>query len=190
MHHFRASIQAFALLALIAHGCFVSPSAVAQSDGAPVVAILDVERIKRDSLAARSIREAFDAATRNLEADVRKRTEVLKGEEEQLRRQQTILAPEAFQERRRSLEQRYAELRRLVQENGSRLTNARNRASRNLEKALNELLREAMKENSISMILARKNVLVFDERMNITEDILKQLNAQLPRVEVDFDNPE
>lgn len=179
----RHAVACAVLLSCVLTG----PTARSQDADLPVVAIVDVDRIKRESLAANSIREALNAAKERLEADLRTEGEGLKAEEDQLRKQQTILAPEAFTAKRRDLEQRYAELRRRVQESSSLLARARNRAFNTLQGEMYKVLTSQMKDKKISMTMARKSVLIYDERMNITDDVLKQLNAQLPTVDVVFD---
>ena len=70
----------------------------------PIIGVVDVQRIIREATAANSIREALDEAKERLEVDIKREGEALKAEEQQLRNQQTILAPEAFEAKRRDLE--------------------------------------------------------------------------------------
>lgn len=183
----RVIVRHVVACAILLGSVLSGPVVRAQDAELPIVAIVDVDRIKRESLAANSIREALNAAKEKLEADLRTEGEGLKAEEEQLRKQQTILAPEAFTAKRRDLEQRYAELRRRVQESSTLLARARNRAFNTLQAEMYKVLTSQMKDKHISMTMARKSVLIYDERMNITDDVLKQLNAQLPAVDVVFD---
>lgn len=164
-----------------------APAVRAQDAERPVVAIVDVDRIKRESAAAISIREALNSAKEKFEADLRAEGEGLKAEEDQLRKQQTILAPEAFAAKRRDLEQRYAELRRRVQETSTLLARARVQAFNTLQSEMYKVLTSQMKDKKISMTMVRKSVLIYDERMDITDDVLQRLDAQLPKVDVVFD---
>ena len=59
-------------------------------------------------------------------------------------------------------------------------------ATRALRKEMAKVLAEIMKERKITITLARKAVLVFDQRLNITEDVLKRLDKNLPTIAVDF----
>jgi Skp family chaperone for outer membrane proteins len=176
-------LRVFALVFLLLS---ISAEGVAQSKAEEplVVAVVDVQRILRDAAASNSIRDAINEARVQFEAEIESEGKALKQEEEQLRRQQSILAPEAFDEKRRDLERRYADLRRRSQEAGSRLARARNEALESLRKEMAVVLTSLMEERGITMTLARKNVLVYDERLNITEAVLKQLDARLPRIEV------
>lgn len=176
------------LSVVLACGGFLTPTpARAQKQEPPIVAVLDVEKIKRDAAASASIRDAITSAKERFEAQLREEGEGLKAEEEQLRKQQTILAPDAFAAKRRDLEQRYADLRRRVQETGNVLARARSRAYNTLLGEMYKVLAEQMKDQHISMILARGSVLVYDERMNITDVVLKELDARMPNVEVTFE---
>jgi Skp family chaperone for outer membrane proteins len=53
-----------------------------------------------------------------------------------------------------------------------------------------KVLAALMKERKITITLARKAVLVFDQRLNVTDEVLRRLDKSLPTIALDFKNPD
>jgi len=156
---------------------------------APVIAVLDVQKVMRDSAAAKSIRAAVEAQRQTFEGEIEAERSAIKADDDRLRQQQTVLAPEALTQRRRELERRYADLRRRADQAGGVLNRAVNTAMRTLRQEMATVLAELMKEQDINITLARSAVLVFDEQLNVTEIVLARLDQRLPTIEVKIEEP-
>ena len=152
----------------------------------PVIAVLDVQQVLRRAAAAKGIRLAMEARRKAFEAEIAAERQQIRDEELQLRKQSTILSPEASNEKRRLLENRMSDFRRKVEQRRGILNRAFTSATRVLRKEMATVLAELMKERKITLTLARKAVLVFDQRLSVTEDVLKRLDKRLPTVKVDF----
>ncbi len=152
----------------------------------PVIAVLDVQQVLRRAAAAKGIRLAMEARRKAFEAEFAAERQQIRDEELQLRKQSTILSPEASNEKRRLLENRMSDFRRKVEQRRGILNRAFTSATRVLRKEMATVLAELMKERKITLTLARKAVLVFDQRLSVTEDVLKRLDKRLPTVKVDF----
>jgi len=152
----------------------------------PVIAVLDVQQVLRRSAAAKGIRLAMEARRKAFEAEIAAERQQIRDEELQLRKQSTILSPEASNEKRRLLENRMSDFRRKAEQRRGILNRAFTSATRVLRKEMATVLAELMKERKITLTLARKAVLVFDQRLSVTEDVLKRLDKRLPTVKVDF----
>src|SRR5690606_4350850 len=111
----------------------------------------------------------------------------LRAADEELRKQQGALAPETLAQRKRDLERRYGDLRRRTDERRGELTEAYDAAMRQVRQELARALAEIMKERGIDISMSRTAVLVFDERLDVTQDVLARLNKRLPKVGIGFD---
>ena len=60
----------------------------------------------------------------------------------------------------------------------------RSKARNELLKNLNPILAEYMKKNNIRVILDKKSILLADESLNITEEIIKILNQKLKSIKI------
>ncbi|MDP6346236.1 MAG: OmpH family outer membrane protein, partial [Alphaproteobacteria bacterium] len=105
-----------------------SAADAAKAGKSPIIAVLDGQRVLRGSEAAKSIRQVVDARRAQYEAEIETQRKTLKTEEDKLRRQATVLSPEAMRDRRRTLEQKFADLRRQAEQRRGVLTRAFNAA--------------------------------------------------------------
>ncbi|MBT3536558.1 MAG: OmpH family outer membrane protein [Rhodospirillaceae bacterium] len=152
----------------------------------PVIAVLDVQQVLRSATAAKGIRVAVEARRKAFEEKIAAERKSIQVDEQKLRKQSTILSPEAISEKRRLLENKISNFRRKAEQRRGVLNRALAGATRALRKEMAKVLAEIMKERKITITLARKAVLVFDQRLNITEDVLKRLDKNLPTIAVDF----
>ena len=152
----------------------------------PVIAVLDVQQVLRRAVAAKRIRKVMEARRKIFEEEISEERLQLQGEENQFRKQSTILSPEATNNKRRVLENKVSDLRRKAEQKRGILNRAFNGATRELRQEIAKVLADLMKERNITITLARKAVLVFDQRLNVTEEVLKRLDKNLPNVKIDF----
>ena len=155
----------------------------------PVIAVLDVQQVLRRAVAAKRIRKVMEARRKIFEEEISEERLQLQGEENQFRKQSTILSPEAMNNKRRVLESKDSDLRRKAEQKRGILNRAFNGATRELRQEIAKVLADLMKERNITITLARKAVLVFDQRLSVTEEVLKRLDKNLPNVKIDFKNP-
>ena len=156
----------------------------------PVIAVLDVQQVLRRAVAAKRIRKVMEARRKIFEEEISEERLQLQGEENQFRKQSTILSPEATNNKRRVLENKVSDLRRKAEQKRGILNRAFNGATRELRQEIAKVLADLMKERNITITLARKAVLVFDQRLNVTEEVLKRLDKNLPNLKIDFKNPQ
>ncbi len=163
-----------------------TPAAEEADAKKPVIAVLDVQLVMRRAAAAKGISMAMQARRKAFEEEMAAERETLKAEEQKLRKQGTILSPEAMNEKRRVLENKISDLRRKAEQRRGILNRAFTGATRKLRSEIAKVLAEIMSERKITLTLARKAVLVFDQRLSVTEEVLQRLDKNLPNVAVDF----
>jgi len=113
----------------------------------------------------------------------------IQADEQKLRKQSTILSPEAINEKRRLLENKVSDFRRKAEQRRGILNRAFTGATRVLRNEMAKVLAALMKERKITITLARTAVLVFDQRLNVTDEVLKRLDKKLPAITLDFKTP-
>jgi len=175
------------LAALGSASAQVQKPGAAQQPAPPVVAVVDVQLILREASSAKSVRDAVEARRTAFERELDKVTQELRRAEEELRRQQGQLAAEAVGQRKRELERRYGELRRRTEERRTELTEAYNVAMRQVRQEMARALAEVMKDRGVDISMSRAAVLVFDDKLDITREVIERLNLRLPKVEVQFE---
>jgi len=182
-----AIIAAAFVIATVAY----NPHANAQAAKTPTetglgtqIAVLDLDAIRRDALAVKDIRAQIVEFQKSFRTDIQKEEEALRAANQELAKKRSILAPEAFAEERRKFEQKVVAVQRLVQERKRGLDKAQSDAMLNVEVLLNKIIGEIATSRKLGLVLRRQQTILASRSLEITGDVLKQLNQRLPKVKV------
>ena len=174
-----------ALLAAVAVWALApAGSALAQKMPAPVIGIIDIQRILEESEAAKNIRPQMSKLRESYEKDVKTRENDLRQAEQDLGRQRTILSADAFNEKRRTFEKQAADAQRAVQTHKQRIDVAFANAMGDVRNALLKIAADMAKERQINVLLPKSFVVLSAKEFDITDEALGRLNKQLASVRV------
>ena len=148
------------------------------------VAILDVQSILRNAKAVKSIRDQVTKFGSIFEKEIEKERDAIRKENKELARQRTILAPEAFAEKRRNFEQKVVDVQRLVQQRQRELDKSRNDAMIQVNKTYVEIVSSLSRERNLALILKKVHTAYSEKNLDVTEEVLSKLNKKLPTVKV------
>ncbi len=174
--------MACALVAMFVVG---APADVdAQATPPARVAILEFQRIMLESAAATDIKVQVDQRRQFYQTEITKQEQELRAAEQELSRQATILAPEALEQKRREFEARFAEVQAGMQTLKRELDQAYAYGMKEVQRALTVIIAEIAKERGFNLVLPQGRIVFADNSLNITDEALRRLNAQLPSVKV------
>jgi len=188
------SVSAAFLVVLAACG-FISP-AYAQDESTPPaaepsgvipvpkVAMVDYQKILRESLAAQSLREQLDQIRRQERDKIAKLEDSLRDSRQEVDRQRTVLSPEAYEEKVREWERKSGEHVREVEKRKRALDIAFERSLGEIQNVLVKVIRAISDEKKINLVFTRSQVLLVDPDMNITDDAMARLNKELASVKL------
>lgn len=148
------------------------------------IAILDMKHVLGNATAVRDIRDQVRAYIEAYRAETEAEDKQLREAEQELARKRPVLAPEAFSDERRKLEQRVLDARGRVEQRKRALNVAQNDAMREVQTALNRVVTEIAQEQSILLILSKENAILVAKTLEVTDAVLERLNQQLPTVTV------
>lgn len=175
------------LLALLAAAAFapiaVRPAA-AQPLPATVAAVVDHQRIMRDSRAARSIQQQLEVRRKLYLDQLAKEEQRLNELGKELARQRGVLAAEAFAARRKEYEEAVQALQRASNERRRQLDEALGAANAQVRQALKEIVDELAEARGFNLVLPASALLLFSPKIDITEEVLARLDRKLPSVKV------
>ena len=161
----------------------------AQSLPAAVVAVIDYQRLLRESAAARSIREQIESRRKAYQEEISKEQQRLQEADKELAKQRSLVSPEALTGKRREMEEGMAGLQKLVQERRRELDSASAAALNEVKRALLEVLAALADERGFNLVLPVSEVIWAPARMDVTEEVLSKLNERLPDVQVTKASP-
>ncbi len=149
-----------------------------------VIAVLDFKSILAKSTAARGARQQIEAYREAYQAEIAKEEEALRREEQELGRQRAILAPEAFAEKRRAFERKVTDAQRRVQDRSRQLERTRVEIRNEIGRAVTKIVAGLVGERKFNIVLDREQVLLAADKLDITGDVLRELDRQLPEIKV------
>ena len=174
--------MAGALVAMFAVG---APANVyGQATPPAKIAILEFQRVILESAAANDIKVQVDDRRRVYQNEIIKQEQELREAEQELSRQATILAPEALAQKRREFESRVAQVQTGMQARKRELDQAYSYGMKEVQRALTVIIAALAKERGFNLVLPHGQIVFADSSLNITDEALRRLNAQLPSVKV------
>ncbi|MBC8337242.1 MAG: OmpH family outer membrane protein [Rhodospirillales bacterium] len=147
-------------------------------------AVLDVQKILRNAKAVKNIRDQITAYGTGFEKEIEKEREALRKANQELARQRTILAPEAFAEKRREFEQRVVEVQRMVQKRQRDLDGTRAKAMNEVNKSYISIIEKLATERNLAMIIRKAQTAYAATSLDVTNEVLARLDKNLPTVKV------
>lgn len=149
---------------------------------APVIAVIDVQKIMQESDASKGVSKAFDSVRESYQKEISALEDKLRKSEEELRKQQTVLAPDALAAKRRDFEKQVADVQKTVQTRKRVLENALNEAMGVIHKTMVEIVAEIARDRGANLVLARQQFVLVDTQLDVTDAVMQAVNKKLPQV--------
>ena len=113
---------------------------------------------------------------------IKEKEKTIQEEEKKVIQQKKIIKPEEYKNKVKELRTKVSNLQKernkLLETVSKQRTNARNELLKNL----NPIIEEYMKEKKIRMVIERKSLLLADQNLDITKDIIERLNKKLKSI--------
>ncbi|MGH6945911.1 MAG: OmpH family outer membrane protein [Kiloniellales bacterium] len=159
--------------------------AAAQSElTAPLIAVIDVQRVMRDSTAVQSLQERIETLRGSYQDELRKEEEELRVANQELVRQRTVLSAEIFAQKRNDLEQRVAALQRDAQGKKRSIDQLFAGGLTQIQKSITKVASDIATARGFDLVLNGSAAILFKPEYDITEDVIKRLNETLVQVDL------
>jgi outer membrane protein len=152
----------------------------------PTIAVINIQEIMRDSLAAKSVRQKLEAQQKSFQQEMSSKEKALQEEEKNLAQQRSVLSPEAFEKKVSEFKAKATTAQREVQTKKSKLDAAFGQALNEIQKNVVEISGSIAKERSYSVVMPTSQMLYAEPTLDITKEVLDRLNKKLPNVAVNF----
>jgi Skp family chaperone for outer membrane proteins len=109
----------------------------------------------------------------------------LQEEEKKIIQQKKILKPEEYKSKVDDLRSKVSNLQKKRNDLLQNISKKRAKAKNELLKNLNPIIEEYMKEKTIRMVVDKKSLLLADQNLDITKEILNRLNKKLKSINLE-----
>ena len=171
-------LLAFVLLLPLTHYLPNVAVAETESDEKIHLGVIDMRNIIQRSNAMTIIRAALDEQNAKFQAAISAEELALRQAERDLNAQQSELTEAEFSVLLKEFEERVATIQRSIQNQKNSFDRSIQQAQNQLEQELLKIVSEIAKENSLSVVLQRQNVVIYNNALDITDDALKRLNEK------------
>ncbi|MGH7002149.1 MAG: OmpH family outer membrane protein [Stellaceae bacterium] len=154
-----------------------------------VIVIADINQILRDATSAKEVQTQIDRAMAGFSKQVSTSENDLQKMRDELERERSTLSPDAFSAKTREYQKHFDALDRTVQGQRQALQQSYNEAMTKIENTALQIIAQVASEHKANMVLTRAAVLFVANNLDITAEVTKRLDAQLPSMSVKLPAP-
>ena len=148
------------------------------------IVYLNLDKIMQQSIAGKSIKKQLENLYKENLEKFKKNDEILKSKEKKIITQKNILSKEDFQKELTGLRKEIINFQKEQVKARDEINKLRVGATNQLVSKLSPILEEYAKENSISLILQKKNIVMGKKEIEITDEILSITNEKIKNIKI------
>ena len=148
------------------------------------IAYIDMKFVLNNSKAGKGAQDFLQKSFKQNQEKYRKEGESLRNEEKDLLKQKVELTKEEYQKKTDILRKKVIDYQSQRRASLDKITNQRATARNSLLKELDPIINEYIKENNISLIIDKKNIIKGSDELDITDLIIEKLNKELPSLNI------
>ena len=149
------------------------------------VAYLDMKFVLNNSKAGKGAQDFLQKSFKENQKIFLDKENALKKEESDLLAQKTILAKEEYQKKADNLRKKVIDYQSQRRASLDKISTQRVQARQTLLEKLDPILNTYIKENSISLVVDKKNILMGNTDLDITKVITERLNKEFPSLSIE-----
>jgi len=146
---------------------------------------IDFQKILNESVAGK---KAQNELKNKLDQSIKKLNKTqknLRDQEKQIIQQKKLISTEEYKKKVDELRKKVSDLQKNRSNALQKISSQRAKAKKDLLKNLNPIIKKYMQEKQIRMVINKKNLILADEKLDITNDVMVLLNAKIKSVSLD-----
>lgn len=155
-----------------------------QQPPTPVIGVVDVPEIQRDSAAFNQVREELERRRQRLNEDLQREQNSWREQQQQLANQRAGMPQEQLRQRERDLQDRITESQRIFRERSRAIEQVAQAALVEIEQALGTVIRQVAASRKVNMVLPRPLVIFNEPPFDLTAEVSQQFNRALRSVSI------
>ena len=148
------------------------------------IRFVDIDFIYTNSVAGKKANSKILDQSKNISDELQNFQKTINDEKAKLINQKNILAKDEYQKQSLQLEKKISEYNKILSVKNNKLQKLKNDVKIDFSNKLNNILQEYAKNNSINMILDKKNILIGKNNLDVTEDILDLFNKNIKEIKI------
>jgi len=146
------------------------------------IVFVDMDRIIANSNAGKKVQSSIDKFAKKENQKFDSTESGLKKKEQEILKQKNILSKEELDKKVKSFQAELSKLRKEKIEFNRNIIKKNKEATSKIVNEINKILTQYASENSISLIIQKKNIIIGKTEMDITPQILKEFNSKVKSI--------
>ena len=146
------------------------------------IAFIDLNYILNNSLAGKKLNDQISDKSEKIKKEFSEFKKKIDSEKEKLSTQKNVLSQEEYQKSFQKLQTKVNEYNLVISQKNKDLSDFTNKAKLKFSNELKIILEEYSKENSISMILRKENLLIAKNSLDVTKGILDLFDKKIKEI--------
>ena len=146
------------------------------------IVFVDMDKIIATSNAGKKIQDSLDKFANKENQKFDKTESELKKKEQEILKQKNIISKEELDKKVKSFQEELTKLRNDKVNFNRSIIKKNKEATNKMVNAINKILTKYAADNSVSLIIQKKNIIIGKSDMDITTQILKEFNNQVKSV--------
>ena len=143
---------------------------------------LDFKFILNNSIAGKKAQDNLQKRLQDGIKSLNAKEKSLQEEEKKMIQQKKVITQEEYVKKVNNLRKKVSSLQSERNTLLEKISKDRNKARNELLKNLNPIISDYMQEKKIRLVVDKKNIILADEKLDITKDIMKTLNDKLKSI--------
>lgn len=149
-----------------------------------LIVVVDPPTIEREATAFQAVRTQQEKMLTAQQSEITRMEKDLRAVDEELNKQRTILTPDAYTQKRRDLDKRFADAQQKVQNGRRDIEQAVQDAYNKVVRQMLDIVAEIVAENDYKIVVARPQLIASQNSLDISGEIASRLNKKMPTVAV------
>ena len=150
------------------------------------IAVIDMQKILNESVAYQGVVEQFENIRRKHRNKMTKLEDEIRDSENNLFKQKNIISKESYAEKVQELSKRINEIKAQKNNDVKRFEVSFEKATNKIQKALIDVLSSIASNKDLDLVMAKSQVLLVGNNIDLTDIAVKELNKVLPKVKLDL----
>ena len=150
------------------------------------IAVIDMQKILNESVAYQGVVEQFENIRRKHRNKMTKLEDEIRDSENNLFKQKNIISKESYAEKVQELSKRINEIKAQKNNDIKRFEVSFEKATNKIQKALIDVLSSIASNKNLDLVMAKSQVLLVGNNIDLTDIAVKELNKVLPKVKLDL----
>lgn len=170
------SLTTFSLLAFGVSNVFASG-----------IAVLDIERIAKESKAVHDIQAKVSKKQDEFQKEITKKQTEVESDQKRLEAKKTTFSKEGFEKEQKAFEKKIDALKELVEKRQNSLKKASADSMVKVNDKMKDIISEIAKEKELNLIIPSSQVVFSADSLDISAEVLEKLNKKVTKVDVKFE---